>query len=45
VLPALAPLAGALAFDIHREDEEHTLAARPRSIASPTPSSAPPAGS
>jgi LysR family transcriptional regulator, chromosome initiation inhibitor len=26
VLPALAPLAGELAFDLHREDQEHTAA-------------------
>ena len=26
VLPALAPLAGAMCFDIHRDDEEHTAA-------------------
>ena len=26
VLPALAPLAGDLAFDLHREDQEHTAA-------------------
>ena len=26
VLPALAPLAGALSFDVHREDQEHTVA-------------------
>jgi LysR family transcriptional regulator (chromosome initiation inhibitor) len=26
VLPALAPLAGEIAFDLHREDEEHTAA-------------------
>ena len=26
VLPALAPLAGAMSFDIHRDDEEHTAA-------------------
>ena len=26
VLPALAPLAGELAFDLHREDQEHTSA-------------------
>src|SRR3954453_21106080 len=26
VLPALAPLAGAIAFDLHRDDQEHTAA-------------------
>jgi LysR family transcriptional regulator (chromosome initiation inhibitor) len=26
VLPALAPLAGAMCFDLHRDDEEHTAA-------------------